>query len=151
MSSVIEHSKMMNCVCPNCGEERVIWRSSSRKKGFTGLCRSCYLEGIRVRLPHNHTSWKGGRTVRRGGYIWVHLEPNDPFYIMVNRQGYVMEHRVAMARHLNRALRESEVVHHINRELTDNTIDNLLLYKSNGEHMSKHMQEIWARRKLCNE
>jgi len=105
----------------------------------------------RVRLPHNHTSWKGGRTIRRGGYIWLHLEPNDAFHAMANRQGYVMEHRIIMARHLNRTLEEGEVVHHINEDLTDNTIDNLLLYASNGEHMSKHMKEIWARRKSNGE
>jgi len=70
---------------------------------------------------------------------------------MANRQGYVMEHRIIMARHLNRTLEEGEVVHHINEDLTDNTIDNLLLYASNGEHMSKHMKEIWARRKSNGE
>jgi len=42
MSSVVIHNKMIGCVCSGCGKARVIWRSSSRKKGFTGLCpRGC--------------------------------------------------------------------------------------------------------------
>ena len=147
MSATAELNRLIGCVCPACKEVRMICRSSSRKKGFTGLCQNCYLQSTRVRLPHNHPGWKGGRTIRRGGYIWLHLEPNDAFYIMANSQGYVMEHRITMARHLNRVLKDGEVVHHINGDLTDNAIVNLLLYASNGKHMSKHMKEIWARRK----
>lgn len=77
----------------------------------------------------NNGSWKGGR-VLRGGYWSIKL-PNHP---MADKQGYIKEHRLIMEKHLGRYLTKEEVVHHINRNIKDNRIENLKLFKNQSEH-----------------
>lgn len=60
------------------------------------------------------------------------MQFDDPFIEMVHVKnkrgnGYVFEHRIVMARHLGRALRSSETVHHINGDRQDNRVENLQL------------------------
>lgn len=82
--------------------------------------------GIKVRRRGaNAPGWKGGRIRHREGYIRVVRDPDDPLTSGEGR--YVMEHRLAMARHLGRPLRRSETVHHINGVKDDNRIENLEL------------------------
>ncbi len=82
-------------------------------------------------MRHTHGSWKGGRS-KSGKYLTILLDRNDPFYSMTFSHGYVMEHRIVMARHLGRVLTKSETVHHINGDTTDNRIENLQLRQ--GKH-----------------
>jgi predicted HTH domain antitoxin len=81
-----------------------------------------------------HYNWNGGRTMHPSGYWQVRLEPSDPMYVMTNRSGNVMEHRLVMARKLGRPLWAHESVHHINGDRTDNRDDNLQLRQ--GQHGS---------------
>jgi len=84
-----------------------------------------------------HWKWKGGR-FKDNDYFLVKLEPNDPFYPMIenrkSHKGYIPEHRLIMAQHLNRCLFTWEVVHHINGNKSDNRIENLQLMKSQYYH-----------------
>lgn len=73
-----------------------------------------------------HGSWKGGR-VRIGEYIGVLVEKDDPLHCMVHQSGYVLEHRLVMARALGRPLTASETVHHLDGNKTNNAIANLQL------------------------
>lgn len=50
-----------------------------------------------------------------------------------SRRTVVLEHRLVMARHLGRALRPDEIVHHLNGVRTDNRLKNLALVKK-GTH-----------------
>lgn len=81
-----------------------------------------------------HPNWKGGKYKRISGYIMI-LKPNHP---NCNSQGYVLESRLVMEKHLDRYLEPEEVVHHINRIKDDNRIENLKLFKNNVIHLKHH-------------
>lgn len=73
-----------------------------------------------------HGKWNGGR-MKAGAYWRVQVENTDPMYVMANNAGYVLEHRLVMARAVGRPLTAHETVHHINGDCADNRIENLQL------------------------
>jgi hypothetical protein len=68
-------------------------------------------------------SWKGGRRKDNYGYIqiWMPEHPN------AKMKGYIHEHRYIMSKHLGRALKSFEFVHHKNGIKDDNRLENLEL------------------------
>ena len=112
--------------CP-CGKQFKAF--SHRHRKFCSLC--CKMTG-----SANH-NWKGGRKIGGEGYVYV-LIPNHP---NATKAGYVMEHRLIMEKHLGRFLTKTEVIDHINHNRSDNRIENLQLFSSNGKHLSRD-QEI---------
>jgi hypothetical protein len=64
--------------------------------------------------------------VTNTGYISIY-EPEHP---NAAGNGYVLEHRKVMSDHLGRALLQSESVHHVNGDRTDNQLKNLELWSS---------------------
>jgi hypothetical protein len=76
-----------------------------------------------------HGSWKGGRILTGDGYIRAWVAPDDPMHTMCRPSDghYVLEHRLVMARHLERPLEPYETVHHINGDRADNQLENLQL------------------------
>jgi hypothetical protein len=93
------------------------------------VMRENRIQPIRVGIlkREKHGSWKGGRHINAHGYYEVLLDPQDPMASMRNRTGYVLEHRLNLARELGRPLKSYESVHHINGDRTDNRLENLQL------------------------
>lgn len=96
-----------------------------------GPCPAKGLKGNR------NPAWKGGVTYWRkhGNYKPIKYVRCPPKFLpMARKDGYIMEHRLVMARRLGRMLLRTEVVHHINHDPHDNRPENLELFASNGEH-----------------
>jgi HNH endonuclease len=134
--------------CSDCGQER--WVHLEGEQSRHRRCKSCSKRGNRC------YNWKGGRILRADGYIEVWIAPNDFFYPMVCRRGYILEHRLIMAKHLNRCLSPWEVVHHENGIRNDNRIENLAILKCQSDHfvtiqmqkqINKQQEEIDALKK----
>jgi transposase-like protein len=86
-----------------------------------------------------HGRWKGGRIAGPQGYIFVLVGHDDPIgTAMVTANGYVLEHRLVMARHLGWPLTSTETVHHKNGKRDDNRIENLELRVGNHGRGATH-------------
>lgn len=68
------------------------------------------------------------------GYPAVYM-PNHP---RAKANGYVREHILVVEEYLGRELEDGEVVHHINEDKTDNRPENLIVFKSQSDHMKHH-------------
>ncbi|SER87780.1 HNH endonuclease signature motif containing protein [Psychrobacillus sp. OK032] len=95
-----------------------------------------------VKYGHEHSQWKGGRTMQSDGYSYIHKELIDPKYFeMVEKSNYILLHRYIMAKHIGRCLSKKEIVHHIDGDNTNNSIDNLEI-TTRAEHMRVHHPEL---------
>jgi len=107
--------------CEGCGKER--WVILIKGEPSFSYCCQC----TNGKLGASNSRWKGGRYKHPSGYVYIYLYSGDFFYWMANHQGYVLEHRLVMARHLGRNLQPWEVIHHKNGIRDDNRLENLRL------------------------
>lgn len=141
------YNKQIWIACETCGKER--WVVLKKGKPASVICRECAGRSLASRFPlrrirgEQHYGWKGGRYKHEDGYIEVRVYPDDFFYPMANQRGYVLEHRLVMAKKLGRCLQPWEMVHHKGirhtgiKNRADNLEDNLEL-TINGAHSRAH-------------
>jgi len=93
--------------CIICGKER--WVMLVKGKPISSKCHRCGLPTAGI---------------EQNGYILVKLYPEDFFYSMANKRGYIREHRLVMAKHLGRCLHPWEQVHHKGTRYPIDSIEN---------------------------
>jgi len=123
--------------CPYCKKER--WVKSLRNMPTTKRCVKC------------RQGW--GRHKTADGYISVFVPRHDFFRTMGTKSGYVLEHRLVMAKHLNRCLLRWEIIHHKNGIKDDNRIENLIVLSGQHYHVSdtemkRYIHKLEARIKV---
>ena len=119
--------------CKNCKQKRWVTVSSTRRSNYIGFCHTCNLN---KRTMENHPRWNGGKIIVRG-YILV-KRPDHPF---ANRNGYVYEHRLVMADLFGIEALKDMVVHHKDRDKTNNHPSNLKLME-NYDHLCLHNSRL---------
>ncbi len=124
-------------VCDECGKIEFKFPCYIKERKTHFCSRKCKgVHQTRNLSGKNSVSWKGGRLKVLGGYIRVYM-PNHPF---CDKQGYILEHRLVMEKLIGRYLKPKEVVHHINKDTSDNRISNLILFLNCAAHTRYHKE-----------
>lgn len=71
---------------------------------------------------------------KMGKYIGVYM-PNHP---RSTKEGSVYEHVLVVEEKIGRHLKDGEVVHHIDENKYNNSSENLIVFKTNSDHVSFH-------------
>src|SRR3990167_5626043 len=106
------YGKILTCSKPMCNEKLFITNSrlgELTNKGVNPTC-STKCSGF-LRSGDRNSNWSGGRYIDRNGYLHVTPPAGHPAR---DKRGYVLEHRLAMEKHVGRFLEPWEVVHHKN-------------------------------------
>lgn len=136
-----EPDSWANKICGACGISFKARRCYVKRGQMNYCSKKCGLSNVGER----NGRWKGGvRTDHK--YLKVY-SPNHP---KKDFTGYVMQHRLVMEKHIGRFLEPKEVVHHINKVVTDNRIENLILFPSQKEHREHHVKISKHNRSLQN-
>ena len=129
------YTKYIWHACINCEARRWVVLYQGRPKHLR--CGRC----VEKNLREKNGRWHGGIKTS-GGYRQVRVYMDDFFYPMTSKDGYVLEHRLIMAKHLNRCLLAWEVVHHKNGIKSDNRLENLALLKADTLHNKTMNKQI---------
>ena len=116
-----------------------VWIASQMDCSPKYISQYCQRNGIKCqrrgpRSGEGHPDWKGGRRLDRDGYVLVYCTSHPR---KRKHSNVVLEHILVMEKHLGRYLLPCEVVHHKNKVKSDNRLENLELFSTNGEHL-KH-------------
>ncbi len=110
-------------------------RPEVRKKISETQKRKGHMPPINIRATkEKHHNWKGG-VIFNNGYKLIKCD--DPKHPHQYRGGYVYEHRRVVEKAIGRYLDPKEKVHHINGDIIDNRVENLVLCQSNSDHFKK--------------
>ena len=140
------------CYC-GCGERTKIALYNCVEQG--------HIKGEPLRFIHNHHSrlmtgkkhhmygrkgkdcpnWKGGIKIakhKNTSYVMVYM----PEHLKSDINGYVYEHRLIVEKEFNCEIPDRSVIHHVDGNGLNNDLTNLMVFKSNAEHISFHWKEL---------
>ena len=127
------------CQC-GCGRKTNLAKKTYASEGIRKGEPRSYLPGHQFKGVYRtppvgklNGRWKGGR-VLNGGYIAI-WKPDHP---RADRYGYVPEHILVMENALGRHIPKGEIVHHIDEDRLNNSIGNLMLFKTVAMHNAFH-------------
>lgn len=115
--------------CQECNNIRFIELTNIKHSKFTSKCKIC---NARKQYNPNNIDKSGYRLTP---FFILNDEDKKLCHTMVNKANKIREHRIIMAKYLNRPLKSDEIVHHKNGCKTDNRIDNLELLTKNSHHV----------------
>lgn len=72
--------------------------------------------------------------IKMGKYYCTYL----PEHHKATKEGYVYTHMLVAEEKLGRKLKKGEVVHHVDENKLNNDCDNLIVFKSNADHVAYH-------------
>ncbi len=97
--------------CPDCKQERWMQERNFKRGGSTGMCIRCFnksqraeIARVKARASRIPIPVSNRQIQDKQGYILVRLQRDDFFYPMATRAGNVREHRLVMAKYLQRCL-----------------------------------------------
>jgi len=131
-------------VAKSCGCVKGGWRGPRSERYKSSMSEGHIKKGIMPRTDKrsekaSHHNWKGGVIYNNGYKLVMCDDPGHPHKI----QGkYIYEHRRVMEKSIGRYLSKTEKVHHINGDITDNRIENLVLCQSNSDHFKRFHKSI---------
>lgn len=111
------------CQC-ECGNTKIVTREHFRRGGT----KSCGC------LSHTRSNKK----IIDNGYITIYM----PEHLKSKKNGYVYEHILVAEEMLGRPLGKEEVVHHKDRNRTNNKPKNLIIFKTHADHGRFHTTGI---------
>lgn len=130
-------------------DEKILSLYVEEKKSCKEICRMYGLSeksssniaiklkqmGVKIRKDagENHHNWKGGIISKGDGYIGIW----KPEHSRADKQGYVYEHTLIYEKEKGILPSKNEVIHHIDMDKHNNSIDNLYLC-NNKEHARTH-------------
>lgn len=107
-------------------------------KGLAAVTAEGRKRGSEKMTGVSNPAWKGG-VAEANARAKLRRRPimrcPDDLASMAWTNGWTLEHRVIVARALGRPLVTSETVHHIDDDETNNDPANLMLFKSNADHL----------------
>lgn len=130
--------------CLYCHKDFLTW-SWSIKAGYGKYCShrcSTIAKKTGMAKREKSSGWKGGKYIARDGYVRVHIDKNR----------YALEHRQVMEKHIGRKLRRDEVIHHIDKDTTNNSIENLMVLNPTQHsqlHADLNRNGMWAKGHSC--
>jgi hypothetical protein len=105
----------------------------SEQLSIDGKGENNYFYGKKL-TPWNKKNQRVWKHKTAKGYVVLNIRQND------GTVKKVYEHRFVMQENLGRELKCEEIVHHIDEDVANNAIENLILFESNAEHLRHHAE-----------